>query len=252
MSDKSLELCTENLTVRKAALAATSGADLLYALKDSGTDTFWQSQNSASGATETITLTFTDEYGAPCAAVIDRIVLQNTNAAKISAQYTNSDGETVAIAEAALSGLSTNEARIALDSPIKAAALMLTIESTQDGGEKKLGGLLVTKSLCTLSASTTLERSDYWRTGNFYTADGSLVLWREYARAAATLSVKEMAREQSRAIRLALEESPYLCILPGADYHDGAAAHYAVTSAPREYYDPRTGLCELTLELRQS
>ncbi|MDD4004087.1 MAG: hypothetical protein PHW69_02655 [Elusimicrobiaceae bacterium] len=231
----------ENFLHPACTVTASTGAEA-DCLCDGNPRTVWRSSGSNDTVAETITAGFATQAGTECSVMFDRIILQNTNAARISAVYITPDNTCVAIPEAALDGIIADSVIIELPQPVTAKSVTLTLHATQTADDEKyLGGLKFCKSIMSLSNTlTAFSRSDYVKQGDYYLASGSLVHWREYRKAGGTLCVENLTLADRNTLNQAINAQEFLTVSFLDDVSPGEVYEFFVSSAPSEEFDRTT------------
>ncbi|MFA5161293.1 MAG: hypothetical protein WC421_03520 [Elusimicrobiales bacterium] len=246
-----VKLFSANWLDENCAVTASSGGGRLAYLYDGKLSPQWSSSGSGQGTAETISVSFRSRWGNPVTRQIDRVLLLNTNAAAISAQWQDCAGQWHNIAECALSGITAANVLAELAAPVAARGFALTISETNPpDGEKRLGELKLCKNLADFSrALTGVSFSCKDKGGSYYLCGGKLVTWRQYRKTAASLKADNLARADRDALLAALEENLLvnLCAEDGAD----KTLELAQSAPPQQSYDRRTGLYSVSLELTE-
>lgn len=231
----------ENFVHSGCAVTAGSGSGVQY-LYDGKNGTVWKSAGSNDATSEVLGVSFANRAGIPVSVTFDRIILQNTNAASMSAAYVSAAGETVVLPEAALSGIIADSVIVELAAPVTARSLTLTFKTTQTANEEKyLGGLKVCASVMTFgNALCAFSRADYAKQGDYYLASGSLVHWREYRKAGGTLCVENLTQADRDKLNKAINTQEFLTVSFIDDIAPGEVYEFFVSSAPTEEFDRHT------------
>ncbi len=231
----------ENLLNSACTVETTSGsgAENLYS---GDARAGWFSSGSNDETPETITVTFKNRAGADCPAEFDRIILLNTNAAALSAEYTGTDGVSYPLPQATINAITADSVIIELPRAVTAKSVSLTLVATQTADcEKYLGALKFCKSIMSLAnATAAFSRADYVKQGDYYLASGSLVHWREYRKAGGTLCVENLTRADRDILSNAINAQEYLTVSFIDDIAPGDVYEFFVSSAPSEEFDRKT------------
>ena len=246
-----VKLFSANWLDSNSSISATSGANTA-ALYDGKLTPQWSSSGSGTGITETITIAFRSQWGNPATRQLDRILLLNTNAAAIAAQWQDAAGQWHEIPECAFSGITSSNVIVEMVSAVAARGFALSISAVNSGTEKLLGELKLCKSVADLSrALTTVSFSCTDKGGNYYLSGGQLVAWREYRKRAASLKAENLVAGDRDALMLALSDNIFVNFSADCGGDPAETAEFAQSSAPQQYYDRRTGLYSVSLELRE-
>ncbi|MCX5783364.1 MAG: hypothetical protein NTW04_02850 [Elusimicrobia bacterium] len=245
-----VEIFSANFFNEKSAMSASSGGPSKDNLYSQDTDEIWMSGGSDDSIVETITVTFKNSCGADVLQSFDRIIIQNTNAKKISASYINDLGETVSLPEASIESNCESDLIIELSSLVSAWAFSLNLETTQTAdAQKYLGGLKICAFALNLgSALTEFFSQDWAKRGEYYTCGGKLVAWTEFQKKTVNFSVRNLLKEDLDSFMLALKESSSMVFLFDASAKN---AREFLVSPPKLGLDRRTGLYSLSAELKE-
>ncbi|NLO90837.1 MAG: hypothetical protein GX410_02425 [Elusimicrobia bacterium] len=247
-----LQIWGQNRAV-DAELTVSSRTGTAENLRDRDPENCWVSSGSSDSVEESIRLMFRDAAGQPAAFGFDRVLLLNTNAKNLRGQYyASSTGGGTAVPELAAQN-SAQDALFQLSAPpFTPWGFSLHIQDTRTAGQEKfLGELKLCKHLLTLDALTSFDRSDYAREGSYYLAGGGLVRWREFTRFAGTLTVKNLSKTGRDLLRRACLDYDFLTLAFFTEYDLRQTYDVAVAAPPRETFDRKTMLYEMTLEVKE-
>jgi len=248
-----VKIFSANRLDENCGLSVTSGGSRAPALYDGRIAPQWVSSGSGSGMTETITVTFFNEWGNPAARDFDRILLLGTNAAAIAAQWQDVQQVWRDIPECSLSGIAAGNVIVETAQPVTACAFRLAISETAPANmEKALGELKLCRAVMELNrALTSVSFGATEKGGTYYLSGGGLVAWRDYSKRAAALRAENLPPEDRRALIGAFAENLFLSLSLADEGGDACAVEFARSAPPQETYDRRTGLYTVSVELRE-
>ena len=248
-----VKIYSANWLDKYCALTVSSGSNSSGALCDGTESPVWSSLGSTAAVTETITAVFADTWGNPVTRSVDRLLLLNTNAGAITAQWQDSGGNWNSIPQAALSGLTAGSVIIELPSPVTAAGIRINISATSDSAaEKYLGELKFCASIMSMTgALTSLSLGSTDKGGSYYLSGGQLVAWRQYRKRTATLKAENLSAADRKSLIDTLGNNLFLTFSAACDGDPAQAVEFAQAAPPSENYDRRTGLYAVSLELKE-
>lgn len=248
-----MEIYSGNFLTGQCLVTASSGAGGVVLLYDQKPATAWSSVGSSDSITETLAITFRDNAGQPVARVFDTIMLLNHNVKALTARYQDTAGMQQAIAEAAIANCQTPDLFIDLPAPVTGSSLTLNLSATQTANrEKSIGELKVCRRVLTLgNTKASFERRDQSKQGYYYTADGSLVSWREYAKRAGTLTLENLPLSDRNTLLAAVEAYDFLTVVFHRDFYAREVFEFAVIAPVSETLSRDTGRYTLSLEVTE-
>ena len=249
-----LQIFGEN-RIGMALLGQRSGAGTIENIRDRKYGTKWQSVGSSDAVEEYIDVFFKDKAGTYTAYDFDRIILLNTNAKAIRADYYTNPGTGPGTPIAGMTGKvnTATDALFAFDQPpVTPYGLGLYLHTTQVPNQNKfLGELKICKHILTLSALTQFQRQDYAKEGNYYTQGGELVRWREFRKFGGSFTLQNMSQAQRDALWTAYEAYDFFVFCFFSDFALSETYDVAITAPPSEVFNRTTQLYAISLEVKE-
>jgi len=248
-----MEIYSGNFLSAQCLVTASSGAGGVALLYDQKPATAWSSVASSDGVTEALAITFRDNAGQSVARAFDAIMLLNHNVKAMSARYQDTAGMQQAITEAVIANCLMSDLFIDLPATVPGSGLTLNLSATQIADrEKSIGELKVCKRVLTLgNAKASFERRDQSKQGYYYTADGSLVSWREYTKRAGTLTLENLPLPDRNTLLSAVETYDFLTFVFHRDFYAREVFEFAVIAPVSETLSRDTGRYTLSLEVAE-
>jgi len=250
---KPMEIYSGNFLTAQCLVTASSGAGGVALLYDRKPATAWASSGSTDSIMETLGIAFRDSAGQPVARTFDTVMLLNHNVKDMTARYLDTSGAQQAIAEANIPNCQTPDLFLDLPAPVTGSGLTLKLSATQIADrEKSIGELKVCRRVLSLgNARTGFERRDQSKQGYYYTADGSLVSWREYYKRAGTLTLEELTLSDRNTLLAAVEAYDFLTVVFHRDFYAREVFEFAVIAPVIETLSRVTGRYTLALEVTE-
>lgn len=248
-----MEIYSGNYMSAQCLVTASSGAGSVPLLYDQKPATAWTSVGSSDSVTETLTITFRDNAGQAVARAFDTIMLLNHNVKVLSARYQDTAGMQQTITEATIANCQTPDLFIDLPVPVTGSGLTLNLSATQIANrEKSIGELKVCRHVLALgNAKASFERRDQSKQGYYYTANGSLVAWREYTKRAGTLALENLTLSDRNTLLAAVETYDFLTFVFHRDFYAREVFEFAMIAPASETLSRDTGRYTLSLEVAE-
>jgi len=241
--------------VSYALLGQSSGAGTIENIRDRKYGTKWQSVGSSDAAEEYVDVFFKDKAGNYASYDFDRIILLNTNAKTIRADYYANPGTGPGTPMPGASVINNDkpDCIISLGAlPVTPYGVGLYLHSTQVPNQNKfLGELKVCKHILSLSALTQFQRQDYAKEGNYYTRNGDLVRWREFRKFGGQLTLQNVSQAQRDALWAAYESYDFFVFCFFSDFALSETYDVAITAPPSEVFNRTTQLYGISLEVKE-
>lgn len=248
-----LRLFGENFVNGDCSYTFSSGSDKQAYLYDQLPATGWDSVGSDDSTQETIEITFKNWQGAEISRTIDQIVLLNHN---IKAGGADSwDGSAwQPIASATFTGNAAANTIITLAAAVATTRLRLRLDTTiTANAQKTIGELKACAAIFTGSQQwlSDLRRYDEQQAGGYRLYGGALVHWREYTKFGASLMMQDVSKADRDTIMTHYAANGWLTLVVAYDHDPAAVYEVAIDSAPQEALDRKSGLYEISMELRE-
>jgi hypothetical protein len=199
------------------------------------------------GASLIFSCSFKDKFGKFIVRSIDTIVLQNSNVKSMQVKYTDNSKNEV-LAYELINNLKS-EIRITLPQKITGSKITFNIQSVFNGKDIKIGQLRVLEKVLDLNATTETSVTYKTKDGSLRTYNGRLVTWTDYSKWAATVTAKNVAKEQYDLLKFFACRDGFITIEPFGEFEEKDIYEVYIKRSDLEYSINRwSGLFDINLK----